>query len=84
MRSTNCETLHSYALIGVGGWYEPGDSSPPVGAGYTSKNLLLANVGGGLRIVFNDRWSIRPEHRGFDVRYGDNFERFAVLVGYHF
>ena len=76
--------VQPYVLIGAGGWHEPGDSSPPSGSGYRSRNLLLANAGGGLRIVFNDRWSIRPEYRGFDVRYGDNFERFAVLLGYHF
>jgi opacity protein-like surface antigen len=77
--------VQPYALIGVGGWYEPGDSSPPIGAGYTSQHQFLANAGGGLRIVISDRWSIRPEFRGFDLRDDENnFARYGVYFGYHF
>ena len=77
--------VQPYVLIGAGGSYEPGDSDPPPhGAPYISVNRFLANAGGGLRIAFNDRWSIRPEYRGFDVSHGDNFDRFAVFLGYHF
>jgi opacity protein-like surface antigen len=73
-----------YALIGAGGYYEPGDSSPPQGSGYTSRNQFLINAGGGVRILVNDRWSIRPEFRGFALRDRDNFARIGVFVGYHF
>jgi len=77
--------VQPYALIGVGGYYEPGDSSPPSGAGYASTHKFLANAGGGLRIVINDRWSIRPEFRGFDLRDDEiNIVRYGVFVGYHF
>jgi hypothetical protein len=76
--------VQRYALIGAGVWYEPGDSSTPIGAGYISRKDLLINAGGGLRIAFNDRWSIRPDVRGFDLRHNDtfdNFARFAVFLG---
>jgi len=76
--------VQPYALIGAGGYYEPGDSSPPGGSAYTSQNQFLTNVGGGVRIVVNDRWSIRPEYRGFALRDSDNFARVGVFVGYHF
>ena len=70
--------VQPYALIGAGGYYESG------GAGYTSRNQFLSNAGGGVRILVNDRWSIRPEFRGFALRDRDNFARVGVFVGYNF
>jgi opacity protein-like surface antigen len=75
--------VQPYALIGAGGYYEPGDSSPPLGSPYTSRNQFLTNAGGGVRILVNDRWSIRPEFRGFALRDRENFSRIGVFVGYH-
>jgi hypothetical protein len=70
--------IQPYALIGAGGYHEPG------GSGYTSRNQFLSNAGGGVRILVNDRWSIRPEFRGFALRDRDDFARIGVFVGYHF
>jgi opacity protein-like surface antigen len=73
-----------YVLIGAGGYHEPGDSSPPRGSSYRSRNQFLANAGGGLRIFLNEHWSIRPEYRGVGLRDRDDFARGSVRVGYHF
>jgi hypothetical protein len=76
--------VQPYVLIGAGGYYEPGGPSQLHGSEYSSRNQFLSNAGGGIRILVNDRWSIRPEFRGFALRDSENYARIGVFVGYHF